>query len=69
MKSFSSLPYFKCTAIQTCYSLFMLLHRVRAETASNRLSLLFFGCQPGVCDGSSRRQKTNGRVTTRNQMS
>ncbi|KAF7590238.1 hypothetical protein BBP40_003122 [Aspergillus hancockii] len=41
MKSSGALPYFKCTAMQACYSLSMLLHRIRAAMASDRLSVCY----------------------------
>ncbi|KAE8333921.1 hypothetical protein BDV39DRAFT_211954 [Aspergillus sergii] len=37
----SALPYFKCTAMQASYSMFMLVHRIRAAIASNRLSVCY----------------------------
>ncbi|KAE8381213.1 hypothetical protein BDV26DRAFT_101677 [Aspergillus bertholletiae] len=40
-RSPSALPYFKCTAMQASYSMFMLVHRIRAAIASNRLSVCY----------------------------
>ncbi|PYH91602.1 hypothetical protein BO71DRAFT_44932 [Aspergillus ellipticus CBS 707.79] len=37
-----SLPYFKCAAMQACYSLYMLVHHIRAALSSKRLSICYF---------------------------
>ncbi|KAE8149496.1 hypothetical protein BDV25DRAFT_125848 [Aspergillus avenaceus] len=38
----STLPYFKCAAMQASYCLFMLLHRIRAALVSNRVSICHY---------------------------
>ncbi|GAB1208306.1 hypothetical protein APSETT445_007050 [Aspergillus pseudonomiae] len=40
-RSPSALPYFKCTAMQASYSMFMLVHRIRAAITSGRLSVCY----------------------------
>ncbi|KAB8238130.1 Zn(II)2Cys6 transcription factor [Aspergillus alliaceus] len=41
MKSPGTIPFFKCAAMQASYSLFMLIHRIRAAIASDRLSVCY----------------------------
>lgn len=36
------LPYFACCAMQSCYALLMILYKVRASSASDRLSTCYY---------------------------